>query len=201
MEDGEFVEGAQASILNIKNIRPTDYSEFYYVEVTGLCGTAQSDYFAISEKPMIDIETQPEDVHACPTTDVTFTVEASVSTVGPMMHYQWRFNGDDLADDGMISGATTNELTLMGVDAAWAGTYDCVITLDTGDDTKTSNGAELTFVELPVIIADPTGVVDLQVDDMLQLAVVATEMILCISGIKMMWRLMVPQNLHSQLIW
>jgi len=173
MEDGEFIEGAQASILNVKNISPADYSEYYYVEVTGLCGTAQSDYFAISERPMIDIDAQPTDVHACPLADVTFTVEASVSTIGPMMHYQWRFNGTDLTDDAMISGAMTSELTITGADMAWAGTYDCVITLDPGDDTKTSNGAELTFIELPVIIADPTAVVDLQVDDMLQLAVVA----------------------------
>jgi hypothetical protein len=173
MEDGEYIEGAQASILNLKNIRPTDYSEYYYVEVTGHCGTAQSDYFAISEKPMIDIDAQPEDVHACPLADVTFTVEASVSTIGPMMHYQWRYNGNDLEDDATINGATTNELTLIGADAAWAGTYDCVITLDPGDDTKISNGAELTFVELPVIIADPVSEVDLQVDDMLELAVVA----------------------------
>ncbi len=174
MEDGDNIEGAQASILNIKNIGPTDYSEFYYVEVTGLCGIAQSDYFAISEKPMIDIISQPTDEHICPLADVTFTVEAEVSTIGPMMHYQWRFNGIDLEDGGPVSGATTNELTLTGADIAWAGSYDCVITLDTGDDTKTSNGAELTFVELPAILSQPTAVLDLQTDDMLELSVVAT---------------------------
>jgi len=174
MEDSEFIEGSQASYLNIRSIKPTDYSEFYYVEVTGLCGTAQSDYFAISEKPMIDILTQPTDMNACPMTDVTFTVEAEVSTIGPMMHYQWRFNGAELSDAGIVSGAMTSELTLTGADAAWAGMYDCVITLDNGDDTKTSNGAELTFVELPAIVAQPIPMLDLQTDDMMEISVVAT---------------------------
>jgi hypothetical protein len=174
MEDGEFIEGAQASYLNIRDIKPADYSEYYYVEVTGLCGTAQSDYFAISEKPMIDILTQPTDMNTCPATDVTFTVEAEVSTIGPMMHYQWRFNGMELSDDAVVGGATTSELALTGADAAWAGIYDCVITLDTGDDTKTSNGAELTFIELPAIVSQPTTLLDLQTDDMLELTVVAT---------------------------
>ena len=173
MTDGEYVEGAQASYLNIKDVQPSDYSEYYYVEVTGKCGTAQSDYFSISEAPVIDILTHPADVSACPTTTATFSVEAEVSTVGPMMEYQWRFNGDDLTDDANVSGANTSELTLTGVTESWEGTYDCVITLDTGGDTKTSNGAELTIKELPVIIADPTATVDLQVDDMLELAVVA----------------------------
>ena len=50
-----------------------------------------------------------------------------VATTG-QLSYQWRKDGENLADDGRISGATTSTMTIQPTEWADAGTYDVIVT-------------------------------------------------------------------------
>jgi hypothetical protein len=63
--------------------------------------------------------------------------------------WQWRRGGASLLDGGTVSGATTPVLTIAGVTAADAGTYDVVVTNACAADT--SLPAVLTVVPPPAI--------------------------------------------------
>ena len=79
----------------------------------------------------------------------TVTLQAMVVGFPPLSyHYQWRFNGINLA------GATNSTLVLAGVQTADAGNYSVVVGDAVG--TMTSRSASLTVVDSPpVILAQP----------------------------------------------
>jgi subtilase family serine protease len=76
----------------------------------------------------------------------TATLSASFSGASPFT-YQWTFNGQTLINDGGISGATSNVLTLTGVVAGESGTYQLLVTNAYGHSQ--SSQALLTVAPLP----------------------------------------------------
>jgi hypothetical protein len=52
---------------------------------------------------------------------------------GASYTYRWRQNGQNLFNiSGLFSGVTSRTLTIQGIDASLAGTYDCVLTNSCG---------------------------------------------------------------------
>jgi len=73
--------------------------------------------------------------------NVVFTASASGT---PPLAYQWRTNGVNLVNSLIVSGATTNVLTLAGISATNAGNYTLVVTNAFG--SVTSSIATLTVL-------------------------------------------------------
>jgi|GEM_PF-852855 len=82
----------------------------------------------------------------------TATFNVTATGTAPLS-YQWRKNGNPLADGGNVSGALTASLTLTSVQAADDAGYDVVVT--NGAGSATSQVASLT-VEVPVAPAVTT---------------------------------------------
>jgi len=82
--------------------------------------------------------------------NVVFT---AVATGTAPLSYQWRTNGVNLANSAVVSGATTNVLTLTGISATNAGNYTLVVTNAYG--SVTSSVATLTVL-LPAGITAST---------------------------------------------
>jgi cyclophilin family peptidyl-prolyl cis-trans isomerase len=96
----------------------------------------------LSAKPFI-ITTSPASQNVLAGSDVTFFVSVSggISLPSSTFIYQWRLNGVKLSDGPGISGATTATLSLTGVNAADAGSYECTLIQQvvTGVGTYTPN--------------------------------------------------------------
>ena len=89
----------------------------------------------------ITITGQPTSQTLCVGNTATFTVTAT----GNIASYQWRKGGIPLSDGGSISGAATATLTITGITAGDAGTYDVVISSPSGTCPQTiSNSVTLT---------------------------------------------------------
>ncbi len=72
----------------------------------------------------------------------TATMTFDVS--GTDLNYQWRKGGSDLVDGGTIAGSQTATLTITGVLAGDAGSYDCVVSNDC--NTVTSEASILSVI-------------------------------------------------------
>ena len=80
-------------------------------------------------------------------------VLTAVASGTATLNYQWRTNGINLANGGIVSGATSSTLTLNGITTNFAGNYTVVVTNAYG--AVTSSVASLTVV-LPPSIASST---------------------------------------------
>ena len=77
----------------------------------------------------------------------------AVALGGEPLTYQWQKDGVNLADDGRISGSSTNSLTIASLVIADAGGYRVVVTNALG--MATSAAATLTPLGLPAILGQP----------------------------------------------
>jgi Immunoglobulin I-set domain/Immunoglobulin domain len=134
-----------ASYLAIDIFGPTHRSDLRYFGPGG--GPA----------PCVRITRSPASVSACLGDTAGFSVAAeSARPLG----YQWRRGGQALQDGptgsgATIGGATTADLTISGVTAAEAGSYDCVVVADCG--SATSAAASLALASVPTILSSPTS--------------------------------------------
>ena len=142
-DDGKYIQGARSSMLSINNVQNSHYSNLYYAVVTGLCGTAETEYVALTEKPVIDLLTEPQDAEVCLGHDVEFTVEAEVSQSGYTLKYQWRKNGVDLNNDAHIDGVNTPMLKINNMSVTDIGSYDCFVWIDGEPDINVTSNAEI----------------------------------------------------------
>ncbi|MFM8179727.1 MAG: immunoglobulin domain-containing protein, partial [Candidatus Kapaibacterium sp.] len=94
----------------------------YDCVITGRCSSTgvTTNAATLSINTPISITTQPVSRVVCSRADVSF----SVANVGTGAVYQWRFNGFPVLGN---PSAFTNTLTVTGVSAANAGTYDVII--------------------------------------------------------------------------
>lgn len=103
---------------------------------------------------IITITTQPVAPTAvCESTDVQ---TMSVTATGTGLTYQWQKDGADIVDDNVIvSGATTEQLTLTNPTTANAGKYRVII--GNGTTTATSDEVENAVKALPTITGATPG--------------------------------------------
>jgi hypothetical protein len=140
---GTNITGATNATYTITGVTAADVAN-YDVIVTGSCGNTTSTAVALTVNGAPVITTQPVTQTACAGSNVTFTVVAS----GTGLTYQWRKGGVN------IGGATSNSLTLNGVSATDAASYDVVIT-SSCTTTATSAAASLTLNAATSITTQP----------------------------------------------
>ena len=154
--DGGNVSGAGSPALNLANVQTNDSGD-YQVVVTNSVGSTPSSVAILNVDPNLTapvITNPPASQTALVGTNVVFTVAASGAAP---LSYQWRFNGTDLFDGGLVAGATSSALSLSYVLPAHAGDYSVVVSNSVG--ATTSAAATLT-VQLPTnCYTPPSGLI------------------------------------------
>ncbi|MFD0998047.1 immunoglobulin domain-containing protein [Ohtaekwangia kribbensis] len=144
-KNGVDISGANANTYSIASSSASDAGT-YTVVVSGTCSpsvTSTASILTIQEQP--EIITGPSSQTVCAGQNVTFTVNAGVTTG---VTYQWRKDGTNIA------GANSNSYTITGVVVGDAGDYDVVVS-GTCTPSITTSAATLTINELPAITAQP----------------------------------------------
>ena len=123
------------------------------VTLAATTGSGSRDTFGIDDFTIVttsggggaiapSITTQPVAQSVTEGATATFTVVAAGT---PTLLYQWQKGGVALADGGIVSGATTNTMTLTGVTNADAGSYSVVVSNGVAPNA-TSDAVTLTVV-------------------------------------------------------
>jgi alpha-tubulin suppressor-like RCC1 family protein len=78
------------------------------------------------------------------------TVVLDVQGNGSLLQYQWRRNGENLADGGGVSGALTKHLVLSPASGGMTGRYNCLVSTCDGTFSTLSLPFEVTIVGAPL---------------------------------------------------
>lgn len=157
--NGINYNGTNSASLNIIAAPLSFDGNLYRVIVSGsinCSGSTTSNAAVFNEDPNPFISSQPVDQYACTGDNAVFQVTAS----GSGLTYQWQENTGsgfvNITNGGVYSGATTNTLTITGVNPGMDGyTYQCVIngTICTG--TSITNIVTLHSTTSPYISVQP----------------------------------------------
>jgi len=112
--------------LTISDLSDDVQATWYFYRVITHHGTLLSDGL-----PGFTLHPVSRDID--PGATATFSVQATGATP---LSYQWQKDGDDLSDDGQISGATTNTLQITNCQVSDLGMYGCVVTNSHGQATS-----------------------------------------------------------------
>ena len=140
---GSIISGSTNHHLTISNAQTND-SGNYSVIVTNFAGSVTSSVavLTVASSPVIVI--QPTNQAVAVGSTATFAVTADGTAP---LSYQWQVNGTNLVNGGQISGATTNVLTITGVQTNNSGNYTVIVTNIAG--SVTSSNAVLTVITSP----------------------------------------------------
>jgi hypothetical protein len=144
--NGLNILNATNSILLLTNVQP-DQAGVYNIFVYNGGGSTSGTNFTITTRIGLQIVTQPPNRVAQLGQTTNFTVVA-VGT-GPL-HYQWRFNGNNIAN------ATSNSYTVSNIQSNNAGTYTVQISDDF--DVTVSQPATLTLIFKPSLTIQPLSI-------------------------------------------
>jgi hypothetical protein len=116
---GQPILGATNATLVISNNLASDS---YHLMVTNPYGTvnSSSDSVTVYTTPTVVQDITPLNPTAVAGSTVSFSV--GVDGAAPI-HYSWQMNSNPLVNGGRVSGATSNVLTITGVQLADAGSY------------------------------------------------------------------------------
>ncbi|HYF02306.1 MAG TPA: immunoglobulin domain-containing protein, partial [Patescibacteria group bacterium] len=183
LTDDARISGSRSSVLTISDIRSTDTSATYYAQVTGVCGTAQSNTARIYIAG-ITLATAPQSVEVCTGGNATMNVVATPSIGGSTMTYQWMKDGVAMQDGGRVSGSRTSTLTITGVTSSdVSSNYTVMVTSQPGNVRLTSPAAGVSLKAATAISQQPQSREVCQ-GSPLDLGVTATG-----SGLSYEWRL------------
>lgn len=143
LTEGGDISGSTTNTLIITNVTTVNSGE-YTCEVSGSCGTLESDPATVQIDAPIVITSQPTNKTGCPGDNVSFTVTAT----GTDLNFQWQKGGVDLP------GETSQSLILNGISDTDAGNYKCVISSGCGASLST-NTVTLTVNAETQIVSDP----------------------------------------------
>ena len=144
ISDGGHYSGATTANLTISTMDLTD-AGVYSCLVTGLCDNLNSSLANVTVLPTTNITIQPLSQNIDEGDPVTFTVNA----VGDNLTYQWQKDGVNLSDNAIITGSTTNVLSLSTVTTGDEGSYTVIVTGTCGNSI--SDPAVMT-VNVPTVI-------------------------------------------------
>jgi len=134
-----LASGGTGASLTLNDVQAVTAGS-YDVVVSNSVSTVTSNAVALTVLPAAPtIATSPATQSVALGGTATFTVAA---TGTEPFTYQWRKGGSPLANGGIVSGATSATLTLTGIAAGDAGSYDVVVTNSVS--TATSAAATLT---------------------------------------------------------
>ncbi len=150
--NGVNIAGATTSSLTVNNAQAANAGS-YSVAVANGVGAVASANALLLVSPVITA--QPISRTNVESSTVSFTVVADGQTP---LSYQWKKNGVDLSDGGIVSGAQTATLTLAGITAADEASYTVGVTNAAGG--VVSEAAYLSVTPLavaPVITVQPVS--------------------------------------------
>ncbi len=127
LSDGGKISGAQTSTLTVSAVVHSNAAS-YSVTVTGAKTPVTSSPAVLSVIDIPTIASAPASIATNAGATVNFAVAANSTGLG----YQWRRNGANLTNGAGISGATTTNLTLLGIIEASAGSYTAHVTNSAG---------------------------------------------------------------------
>lgn len=128
LSDGAAVAGSKSRELFINGLIPEDAGD-YTCEVSAGCGTPiVSGVMKLEVTHKTAITSQAGSGPACESEDIVLGVTASGST----LTYQWKKNGQPLADGGRISGAKTKDLKIRQAISTDEGAYTCDVSGNCG---------------------------------------------------------------------
>jgi len=144
---GVAMIGETNASLTLTNVQ-LSHQEYYSVVVSNVYGSATSFSASLIVNTPPSITTQPMSLAVPAGTNVTLAVTASGS---PILSYQWRLDGDPIADKTQAS------LTLLNLQSSNSGSYDVVVTNSFG--MVTSSPAVLSVnPSAPFIVTQPVSV-------------------------------------------
>ena len=127
----------------------------YLKNATGSAGQDRAwvdEVFFGPQPPMIVVQPADQNVDAGATTSFRVTPGGT-----PPFTYQWLYNGTPLVNGGNISGATSSNLTLTGVQLTNAGSYRVIVNNAVGT-VPSANASLAVFTNLSLALAlDTTG--------------------------------------------
>jgi hypothetical protein len=127
LSDSGQIAGASTATLTLAAVQPADAGSFSVI-VSNFCGTVTSQVATLTVRVPPSITTQPANANV----PLGGTAGFSVSVTGdPPLHYQWQFNGANLA------GAAASSLNLFPIQSSNAGYYQVVVTNTWGAATST----------------------------------------------------------------
>lgn len=146
--DGGDITGATTSALSIANVEDSD-EDVYQVVITHSVTTESltSNSAVLIALGAPEILAQPKDVTTENGLTATFTVNAQGASP---VSYQWYRDGSILADSATVTGATTSELTLSGLEVSDSG--DLFLRISNGLGTLDSDTVSLLVERLPASI-------------------------------------------------
>lgn len=150
---GTALAGATGPTLCLEAVRGADAGP-YDVVVANDCGAVTSLAAQLIIKGLPVIVKQPQPVKVAQGATARFSVAA---TSADPLTYQWRFNGQPMANGGRFSGVSTAELTISSAQPPDEGQYSVVVSNVAG--AVTSVPAALTVITPPVITQHPVTVV------------------------------------------
>ena len=133
LANGGNILGVDRATLSISNITSAELGTYSVVVKNGLGSITSNDAkLMLNGAPVFTSQPASSQV-----VNNGAIVQLAVTVAGdPLPTLQWRKNGANLTNGGIISGATTNTLTLTGVSATDAGTYSVVATNSHGSVTS-----------------------------------------------------------------
>jgi hypothetical protein len=153
LSNGGRISGANGATLTISGTVAGDQGT-YSCLVSNIAGIATaSATLTVVVPPTIDSQVPPGGPFSAGsggTVSLSVTAHATHAIT-----YLWNKNSSPLSNVGHVSGATTANLTLTGIDASDAGTYSCH--LSNADGTADSTAVILSLVSGPTITVQPTA--------------------------------------------
>ncbi len=152
--NGASIAGATGASLTLANVQPANAGS-YTVVVTNSLGSVTSTVATLTVWVPPVIAAQPQSRTNGVGTVATFSVLATGT--GPL-GYQWQYGGVNLANNGRITGATTDVLQIADVQTGDAGAYRVVVSNAGGVATSTAASLTVTAAQTtPVITGQPTS--------------------------------------------
>ncbi len=118
------------------------------VDDTGSDDGLAVDDFSFTAAPALDLQPQPQTIIVGATT--TLRVQATGTGT---LSYQWRKDGNDLAEGAVTTGTRTATLTLTNATTADAGSYYCLVTNALGSTPSDSATLTVNKATAPVVLA------------------------------------------------
>ncbi|MEA3497094.1 MAG: immunoglobulin domain-containing protein, partial [Bacteroidota bacterium] len=137
-KNNDTISNATGNSYTINSVSTSDAAT-YKCKISNTCGNASSSDISLSVNTAPVITSQPTNSTVCNGNSTSFNISVS----GSNYTYQW-YN-----DDGSISGANSNSISLFNVDTSDAGNYYCVVSNNCANTQ--SNSASLTINESPSI--------------------------------------------------
>jgi alpha-tubulin suppressor-like RCC1 family protein len=135
LSNGGNVSGATSSTLNLSGVQTNDTGSYQLV-VTNNYGSATSLVATLTVVVPVppSITAQPANLTTLPGYTASFSISAAGTE--PLL-FQWEKDGNSLANDGRLSGTTSQSLTISNLQASDAGGYLVIVSNAYGSVTST----------------------------------------------------------------